>query len=40
MLDAIGFKPYAGGRIIVGQGRKRERSWQRSGNAAGAKMAL
>jgi hypothetical protein len=38
-LDAIGFKPYAGGRIIVGQGRKRERL-QRSGNAAGAKMAL
>jgi hypothetical protein len=24
-LDAIGFKPYSGGRIIVSQGRKRER---------------
>ena len=23
-LDAIGFKPYTGGRIIVGQGHKRE----------------
>ena len=38
-LDAIGFKPYSGGRIIVGQGRKRERL-QRSDNASGAKMAL
>lgn len=38
-LDAIGFKPYMGERIIVGQGRKRERL-QRSGNASGTKMAL
>ncbi|MBB5574396.1 MULTISPECIES: hypothetical protein [Rhizobium] len=38
-LDAIGFKPYSSGRIIVGQGRKRERL-QRSDNASGAKMAL
>ncbi len=38
-LDAVGFKPYTGGRVIVGQGRRRERL-QRSGNAAGAKMDL
>ncbi|QSY95917.1 hypothetical protein J2J97_08405 [Rhizobium bangladeshense] len=34
-LDAIGFKPHAGGRIIVGQGRKRA-PLQRSGNAGGS----
>lgn len=34
-LDAVGFKPHAGGRIIVGQGRKRE-PLQRSGNAGGS----
>jgi hypothetical protein len=38
-LDAIGFKPYTGGRIVVGQGRKRERL-QRSGSASGPKLAL
>ena len=38
-LDAIGFKPYSGARIIVGQGRKRERL-QRNGAASGAKMSL
>ncbi|MBO9128040.1 MULTISPECIES: hypothetical protein [unclassified Rhizobium] len=38
-LDTIGFKPYSGGRIIVGQGRKRERL-QRSSNASGAKSAV
>ncbi|OCP35745.1 hypothetical protein [Ensifer sp. LC163] len=34
-LDAIGFKPHTGGRIIVGQGRKRE-PLQRTGNADGS----
>ncbi|MCY1745888.1 hypothetical protein [Ensifer sp. SL37] len=38
-LDAIGFKPYSGGRIIVDQGRKRDRL-QSSSNATGAKTAL
>lgn len=35
-LDAIGFNPYSGRRIIVGQGRKRERL-QRDSAASGAK---
>ncbi len=36
-LDAIGFKPYTGGRIIVGQGHKRGHL-QRSRDVAGTEI--
>lgn len=38
-LDAIGFKPYSGARILVGRGRKRERL-QRSSMASSAGMDI
>lgn len=38
-LDAIGFKPYSGARIVVGQGRNRERLRHR-GDTYGVKITL